>query len=104
MDKIRMKTIAILLVLIPALSMAQGCIIGNPPSKARYVCIDGRSLSCTGKGLVWNAKRGCFLSRLPCCAYEAEHYGYYPNPARMYRAYEQCRVDYPFRLGEMQTH
>lgn len=99
-----MKIIAFVLLFSSASLFAQGCIVGNPPSHARYVCIDGRSLSCTPTGFVWHAKRGCFMSRLPCCAYQAEHYGYYPQPRRLYAAYEQCRVDYPFRLGEMQTH
>ena len=90
--------------LLPALLFAQGCIVGNQPSKAKYVCIDGRSATCTAQGIVWNAKRGCFLSAKPCCAYQADHYGFYAQPKQLYAAYEQCRVDYPFHLGEFQTH
>lgn len=97
-------TFSLFIFLLSAQLFAQGCIVGNRPSTARYVCIDGRSLSCNDNGIVWNAKRGCFLSSKPCCAYQADHYGYYAQPAQLYAAYEQCRVDYPFHLGEMQTH
>ena len=99
-----MKNIPILLFLLPIYLHAQGCIVGNPPPRAQYVCFDGRSLECTPTGLIWNAKRGCFMSRLPCCAYQANHYGYYPNHQNLVLAFEQCRLGYPYHLGEMQTH
>ena len=84
---------------------AQGCIIGGQPSHPRYVCFDGRSLEASPTGLVWNAKRGCFLSSTPCCSYNAVHYAHYPNnPDKIGAAYSRCRHDYPFELGQMQTH
>lgn len=83
---------------------AQGCIQGDRPSQPRYVCFDGRTLDFTDTGFAWNAKRGCFLSSVPCCAYNATHYAFYPNPAKIGAAYARCRHDYPFQLGQMQTH
>lgn len=91
-------------LLIANLSLAQGCIIGSQPSQPRYVCFDGRTLEPSPTGLVWNAKRGCFISSYPCCTYNATHYAYYPNPKNIGASYARCRHDYPFRLGEMQTH
>lgn len=69
-----------------------------------YVCFDGRALVCTPTGFVWQAKRGCFLSRMACDERHATLYGYYASRQRVVHAYAQCRADYPFRLGEMQTH
>lgn len=83
---------------------AQGCIIGGLPSHPLYVCFDGRTLEKTSGGLIWNAKRGCFLSAIPCCGYNATHYAFNLNPDKLGIAYERCRHDYPFMLGEMQTH
>lgn len=83
---------------------AQGCIVGGQPSQPRYVCVDGRTLEASDTGLIWNAKRGCFISSVPCCQYQATHYAFYANPARIGEAYARCRHDYPFQLGEMQTH
>ncbi len=82
----------------------QGCIQGEQPSQPRYVCFDGRTLDATPSGFVWNAKRGCFISSFPCCAYNAIHYAFYPNPAKIGEAFARCRHDYPFQLGQMQTH
>lgn len=82
----------------------QGCIIGEQPSNPRYVCFDGRTLEASANGLVWNSKRGCFVSAVPCCNYNATHYAFYANSAKIGSAYARCRHDYPFRLGEMQTH
>ncbi|RYV66473.1 hypothetical protein D7251_08930, partial [Legionella pneumophila] len=81
-----------------------GCIVGGQASQPRYVCFDGRTLDLTETGLVWNAKRGCFISSVPCCNYNATHYAYHPNPAKIGGAYARCRHDYPFTLGQMQTH
>jgi hypothetical protein len=53
--------------------------------------------------MIWNAKRGCFISSVPCCNYNATHYAYYANPAKIGASYARCRHSYPFRLGEMQT-
>lgn len=92
------------LMLIINFTHAQGCIEGGKPDQPRYVCFDGRTLEPTETGLVWNAKRGCFVSSLPCCAYNATHYAFYPTPEKIGAAYARCRHDYPFRLGEMQTH
>ena len=83
---------------------AQGCIQGGHPSQPHYVCFDGRTLELSDIGYVWNAKRGCFVSSLPCCAYNATHYAFYPNPANIGASYARCRHDYPFTLGQMQTH
>ncbi|MDI9819737.1 MULTISPECIES: hypothetical protein [unclassified Legionella] len=82
----------------------QGCIIGNKPDRPRYVCMDGRSLCQSPNGWIWKAKRGCFMSKMPCCNYEATHYSYSSNPAYVYYSYKQCREGYPYRLGENQTH
>lgn len=92
------------LMLIMNFAHAQGCIEGGKPDQPRYVCFDGRTLEPSETGLVWNAKRGCFVSSLPCCAYNATHYAFYPTPEKIGAAYARCRHDYPFRLGEMQTH
>lgn len=83
---------------------AQGCIIGGHPSQPRYVCFDGRTLEKNETGYAWNAKRGCFISSVACCNYNATHYAFYPNPTKIGEAYARCRHDYPFHLGEMQTH
>jgi hypothetical protein len=83
---------------------AQGCIEGPRPSTPHYICVDGRSIEKTTTGYVWNAKRGCFLSSIPCCQYDATHYAFYENPRTIGEAYNRCRHDYPFRLGYMQTH
>lgn len=83
---------------------AQGCIDGQHPSQPRYICFDGRTIEKTDAGFIWNAKRGCFLSSVPCCKYEATHYAFYVNPAKIGAAYARCRHDYPFRLGDMQVH
>lgn len=91
------------LLLSPLLS-AQGCIEGNKPSQPHYVCFDGRTIEKTDVGLVWNAKRGCFLSSVPCCSYQATHYAFYENPRLIGGALAHCRHDYPFRLGDMQVH
>lgn len=91
-------------ITLTGLVCAQGCIIGSQPSQPRYVCFDGRTLQRSDFGLIWNAKRGCFVSSVPCCAYNATHYSYYPNPAQIGASYARCRHSYPFRLGEMQTH
>ena len=83
---------------------AQGCIIGSKPSRPRYVCFDGRTLHPSRTGFVWEAKRGCFMSKVPCCAYDATHFSYYENPQSVYHSFKRCRYKYPFHLGEMQTH
>jgi hypothetical protein len=83
---------------------AQGCINGHHPSEAHYICFDGRTPEKTDLGYIWNSKRGCFLSSKPCCKYEATHYAFYRNPAQIGPAFARCRHDYPFRLGDMQTH
>ena len=94
----------ILLVSFTSLVHAQCCSSGKGFTSPRYVCFDGRLLNKTSTGNVWEAKRGCFLSRLPCCAYEASHYGFYPQPHQAQHAFAKCREGYPYRLGEMQTH
>lgn len=100
-----MKIIIILTALIlNNILYAQGCIQGDRPSIPRYVCFDGRTLDPTETGFVWNEKRGCFISSVPCCAYNATHYAYYPNQSQIGSAYARCRHDYPFMLGQMQTH
>lgn len=100
-----MKTyVCFVLVLLPTTLFAQGCITGKVSEKPSYVCVDGRSLSQTGGGLVWQAKRGCFMSRIPCCNYDATHYSYSANPGYVFSSYNRCRQGYPFHLGEMQTH
>lgn len=91
-------------LLITNLIYAQGCILGGHPSQPHYVCFDGRTLALSEVGYVWNAKRGCFVSSVPCCAYNATHYSYYANPNQIGASYARCRHDYPFHLGEMQTH
>jgi hypothetical protein len=83
---------------------AQGCIVGDRPSQPHYVCFDGRTLALSEVGYVWNAKRGCFISSVPCCAYNATHYAFYAKPSQVGASYARCRHDYPFHLGEMQTH
>ncbi|ARG98823.1 hypothetical protein B6N58_03025 [Legionella micdadei] len=93
-----------LFIFLPGLLFAQGCIIGNKPDRPRYVCFDGRTLATSQSGFVWNAKRGCFMSSIPCCAYNATHYSYSENPQYVYHSFKRCRYQYPFQLGEMQTH
>ncbi|WP_298625733.1 hypothetical protein [uncultured Legionella sp.] len=99
-------TIKIILagMILANFAYAQGCIQGEKPSQPRYVCFDGRTLEPTETGFVWNAKRGCFISSVPCCNYNAIHYAFYPNPAKIGEAFARCRHDYPFQLGQMQTH
>ena len=100
-----MRLLIILIGLFIHVSLqAQGCIIGGLPSQPSYVCFDGRTLEKTPTGLIWNAKRGCFLSSIPCCDYNATHYAFQPDPRRLGVAYERCRHDYPFMLGDNQTH
>lgn len=100
-----MRIIIILSVFIlTSQVLAQGCIRGDRPSNPRYVCFDGTTLDASPVGLVWNTKRGCFVSSFPCCAYNATHYAFYANPAKIGSALARCRHSYPFRLGEMQTH
>ncbi|MFV0822011.1 hypothetical protein [Legionella micdadei] len=98
------KIVYILFIFLPGLLFAQGCIIGNKPDRPRYVCFDGRTLATSQSGFVWNAKRGCFMSSIPCCAYNATHYSYSENPQYVYHSFKRCRYQYPFQLGEMQTH
>lgn len=99
-----MRVLGLILgVILSSLTFAQGCIVGDRASQPRYVCFDGRTLECTPIGMIWNAKRGCFISSVPCCNYNATHYAYYANPAKIGASYARCRHDYPFRLGEMQT-
>ena len=69
-------------MILAQVAHTQGCIQGGQPSQPRYVCFDGRTLEATETGFVWNAKRGCFISSVPCCAYNALHYAFYPNPAK----------------------
>lgn len=100
-----MRIIIILFALIlPSLSFSQGCIQGGRYSEPHYVCFDGRTLEPTETGFAWNAKRGCFVSSIPCCGYNATHYAFYPNASKIGAAYARCRHDYPFMLGQMQTH
>lgn len=100
-----MRTIIIMLTAVLSNVLhAQGCIDGQHPSQPRYICFDGRTIEKTDAGFIWNAKRGCFLSSVPCCKYEATHYAFYVNPAKIGEAYARCRHDYPFRLGDMQVH
>ena len=98
------KYLCLLICLLPGLIFAQGCIIGKRYERPRYVCFDGRTISPSGIGYIWNAKRGCFMSRVPCCAYDATHYSYSENPQYVYHSFKRCRYQYPFHLGEMQTH
>jgi len=100
---VRTKIILLALVMTN-ITYAQGCIQGGRYSQPRYVCFDGRTLDKTVTGFEWNTKRGCFVSSVPCCAYNATHYAFYPQPAKIGKAYARCRHDYPFRLGQMQTH
>lgn len=76
----------------------------NGPRAGRFVCFDGRVLTCTATGYAWQAKRGCFLSRVPCKVYRANLYGVYANGSRQIHGFQRCREGYPFHLGEMQTH
>jgi len=100
-----MKTIIALIGLIISSEIySQGCIQGGRPSQPHYVCFDGKTLELSELGYVWNAKRGCFISSVPCCAYNATHYAFYANPSQIGASYARCRHDYPFRLGQMQTH
>lgn len=69
-----------------------------------YVCYDGRTLEATNEGYVWLAKRSCFITRTPCSAFQAGHYGIYNNTNTLRYGYARCRQNYPFRLGQMQTH
>lgn len=94
----------LLLFFLPGLLFAQGCIIGDKTERPRYVCFDGRTLSPSGTGFTWHAKRGCFMSRLPCCAYDATHYSFSNDPQYVYHSFKRCRYQYPFLLGQMQTH
>ncbi|KTD08574.1 hypothetical protein [Legionella jamestowniensis] len=98
------KLIYCMAVFLPGFVFAQGCIVGGKPDRPRYVCMDGRSLSQTSSGLLWHAKRGCFMSKIPCCAYDATHYAYSANPSYVYYSYKKCREGYPYHWGEMQTH
>lgn len=98
------KSLCFLIFLLPTFLYAQGCLVGNQPKRQQYVCFDGRSLGPSAVGYVWQAKRGCFLSKVPCCAYEATHYTFSRDPGYLYKSYQRCRLDYPFHLGEMQTH
>lgn len=102
-----MKKILILLLglHIGQLLAQPGCAIRiKRPGPAHYICYDGRMLRTTNTGYYWNAKRGCFKSREPCCYYQASFYGYYRNPYRMDLAMDECRENYPYHWGEMQTH
>lgn len=100
-----MKTILVSAsLLFMPLAYSQGCIIGGQPSEPHYVCFDGRTAEKTDTGFVWNAKRGCFVSAIPCCNYNATHYAFYANAKELGTAYARCRHDYPFKLGQMQTH
>lgn len=94
----------LLYLLCVQLHAQQGCITGQRYPSPRYVCFDGRSLHTNSTGFFWLAKRGCFLSRQPCCVFEATHYGYYPNPYQLKAALATCKEGYPYHLGEMQTH
>lgn len=96
--------IMIMSLMLASLTHAQGCIVGNHPSQPHYICFDGRTIEKTDTGLVWNAKRGCFLSAIPCCKYQATHYAFYDNSSKIGEAYARCRHDYPFRLGNMQFY
>lgn len=100
----RIKIILLALTITNWVYAEQGCIRGGHPSQPHYVCFDGRTLALSDVGFVWNAKRGCFISSVPCCAYNATHYAYYANPSQIGASYARCRHDYPFHLGEMQTH
>ncbi len=83
---------------------ARACIEGPARGHQRFICMDGRSLDADGGGLVWMARRGCFISPAPCCNYEATHYGVYTNNFTLKREFARCRSGYPYHLGEMQTH
>lgn len=83
---------------------SQGCIIGGPQKLDKYVCYDGRTLKRENGQFIWHARRGCFKSVVPCCAYKAQHYAYTPNPENLAIAFFRCQEGYPFHLGEMQTH
>lgn len=76
----------------------------KPAGPPQYICFDGRTLTCARTGYIWQAKRGCFFSHVPCEDYQANFYGYYPRGNQIARAYYKCRKGYPWRLGEMQTH
>lgn len=96
--------VALLMGLYCITGYSQGCIEGGHASQPHYVCFDGRTIEKSDVGLVWNAKRGCFISSVPCCKYNATHYAYYANPGLVGVAYNRCRHDYPFRLGDVQIH
>ncbi len=99
------KGLIFITLMLASTAYSQGCIVGGRASQPSYVCFDGRTIEFSETGLVWNAKRGCFVSSVPCCNYEATHYAFYPpNSPKIGSALARCRHDYPFRLGEMQTH
>lgn len=86
------------------IAYSQGCVQGIIPKNLQFVCYDGRSLTAEDGQLIWYARRGCFPSTIPCCAYHANHYGRYLNRTGLEEALARCRHNYPFHLGEMQTH
>ena len=77
-----MRIILLGLLVMANFVHAQGCIVGNTPSQPRYICYDGRTLELTPRGYVWNAKRGCFISSIPCCEYNATHYAFTMIPEK----------------------
>ena len=103
MDTIMRKLLG-LLMLGPISAFAGGFYEFSAPDTPHYVCFDGRRLECSPTGFIWHARRGCFLSRKPCEEYDAHIYGYYPTNKKLIYAYNRCRENYPYRLGEMQTH
>ncbi|MFC3908139.1 hypothetical protein ACFORL_03475 [Legionella dresdenensis] len=95
----------IALALLPVLAFAGGCVTPEPKTgRPQYICIDGRMLTCQNEGVVWQYRRGCFPSVEPCKVYQAMQYGRYSNQKNLIDGQMQCRLDYPFMLGEMQTH
>lgn len=105
MKKKRQSLLSIMLLATQATAGTMGSPVQVAVAPAgQYVCYDGRMLNMTSTGWLWKAKRGCFISKFPCCKYEALQYGVYRDRHSLDFAFEQCREGYPFHWGEMQTH
>lgn len=94
----------VLLSIVCAFVFAGGGYERPAPVSGSYICFDGKLLHHYYTGYAWRAKRGCFVSRKPCKLYRAGFYGYYPEGRHLMQGFAQCREDYPFKLGEMETH
>lgn len=100
-----MKRLYILLIILFChIGVSQAGTFGGPAMVEKYICMDGRSLKREFGNYVWYARRGCFKSMVPCYTYQAEQYAYTSNPGNLAIALFRCRDNYPYRLGEMQTH